>query len=271
MEIVASHPLSAVDDADIVVAPGFDDPHVDPPREYLDAISRAWARGATVVGVCTGTFALAASGITAGRKVTSHWRYTEPLRELHPDTTVVDNVLYVEDGNLLTSAGAGAGIDMFLHLIRTTAGAGAERLAGRDLVAAPTRGGQHRQYVDAPSAPRADLGATRSWALENLDRPLTVDELARHATMSRRTFIRRFGEETGMPPLQWLTLQRVLASRRLLETSDWTVERIAAASGLGSAANFRTTFRRETGQLPSDYRRLHRTTTPPPPGSERIR
>lgn len=255
--IVPTHSLDVLDVADVVVVPGFGDPHLDPPRVYLDAIARADRRGATMVGICTGTFALAASGVTTGRKVTAHWRYTDRLRQLHPGTTVIDNVLYVQDGNLFTSAGAGAGIDVCLHVIRTAFGVAAEVAAGRELIAEPARPGHQPQYVDVLSPPRADLAETRSWALRRLDQPLTVDQLARHAAMSRRTFIRRFGTETGMPPLRWLTLQRVLVARRLLETSDWSVERIAAASGLGTAANFRISFRRETGSLPSDYRRLH--------------
>lgn len=255
--ITPSHPLTVLEAADVVVVPGFGDPHVPPPQVFLDAIARAAERGATIVGICTGTFALAASGITTGRKVTSHWRYTEQLRAQYPGTTVVDDVLYLDDGNILTSAGAGAGIDVSLHLIRRTFGVDAELAAGRELVVEQARPGQQPQYVDLLSPPRADLAGTRSWAMQHLDQPLTVDQLARHATMSRRTFIRRFGEETGMPPLRWLTLQRVLVARRLLETSDWSIERIATASGLGTATNFRASFRRETGSLPSDYRRRH--------------
>lgn len=256
--IVPSHPLAVVDDADVVVVPGFGDPHLPPPNVYLDPIARAARRGATMVGICTGSFALAASGVTDGRKVTTHWRYTEQLRELYPDTTVVDDVLYIEDGNLLTSAGAGAGIDVGLHLIRSTFGVGSELEMGRELIAQPTRPGQQPQYVDVLCPPSADLAETRNWALQRLEQSLTVDQLARHASMSRRTFIRRFGEETGMPPVRWLTLQRVLVARRFLETSDWSVERIAAASGLGTAANLRISFRRETGLLPSEYRRRYR-------------
>lgn len=257
--IVPAHPLSAVDDADVVVVPGFGDPHIPPPAVYLAAIARSAERGATMVGICTGTFALAASGITDDRQVTAHWRYTAQLQELFPRTKVVDNVLYVQDGNLLTSAGAGAGIDLCLHLIRTEFGVNAELAAGREFVAAPVRPGPQPQYLDALSPPGADLADTRSWALQRLGDALTIDELARRSAMSRRSFIRRFREETGMPPLRWLTLQRILVARRLLETSDWSVERIADATGMGTAANFRVIFRRETGSRPSEYRRAHRT------------
>ncbi|MFC0111065.1 GlxA family transcriptional regulator [Kibdelosporangium aridum] len=258
VRIVPSHDITAVDEADIVVLPGFDDPHVPPPDAYLDAIARGFDRGATMVGICTGTFALAASGITAGRQVTAHWQYTAQLQELYPSTKVVENVLFVEDGNLLTSAGAGAGIDLCLHLIRSDFGADAELAAGRRFVAAPARPGPQPQYVDTLTPPGSDLAETRYWAMENLSLPITVDELARRSAMARRTFIRRFREETGMPPMRWLTLQRVLLARRLLETSDWPVDRIADQSGMGTGANFRVLFRRETGLAPSEYRRLHR-------------
>ncbi|MFC0437148.1 GlxA family transcriptional regulator [Kutzneria buriramensis] len=256
--IVPSHPLSAVEEADVVVVPGFGDPHIPPPEPFLDAIARSAERGATVVGVCTGTFALAASGITADRQVTTHWRYTAHLQELFPRTKVVENVLHIQDGNLLTSAGAGAAIDLCLHLIRTDFGVDAELAAGRDIVAGPARPGPQPQYLDVLTPPDADLSDTRGWALQRIAEPLTVDQLARHSAMSRRTFIRRFREETGLPPMRWLTLQRILVARRLLETSDWSVDRIADAAGMGTAANFRVIFRRETGSLPSDYRRAHR-------------
>ncbi|WP_207925914.1 GlxA family transcriptional regulator [Actinocrispum wychmicini] len=255
--IVASHGLAALARADVVIVPGYTDPHLAIADAYLDAIAGSADRGATVVGICTGTFALAASGITTGRQVTTHWRYTAQLRQLYPETTVIDNVLFVQDGNLLTSAGAGAGIDVCLHLIRTDFGVDAERLASKDMVASPARPGPQPQIVDVFSPPGADLEATRVWAVKHLNEPVTVAELARRSSMARRTFIRRFREQTGMPPIRWLTLQRVLLARRLLETSDWSVERIANVTGMGTAANFRAIFRRETGMSPSTYRRLH--------------
>lgn len=259
VQIVPTHDLAAIDETDIVVVPGFDDPHVPPPDEYLDALARSFDRGATMVGICTGTFALAASGITDGRQVTAHWQYTAQLQELYPDTKVLENVLFVEDGNLLTSAGGGAGIDLCLHLIRSDHGVDAEQAAGKRFVAGPVRPGAHPQYIDALTPPRLDLARTRHWAMENLSRQVTVDGLARHSNMARRTFIRRFHDETGMSPMRWLTLQRVLLARRLLERSDWSVDRIADRSGMGTAANFRVLFRKETGLAPSEYRRLHRS------------
>ncbi|HEY0498563.1 MAG TPA: helix-turn-helix domain-containing protein [Kutzneria sp.] len=256
--IVPSHPLSAASDVDMVVVPGFGDPHVPPPDPYLEAIAAAHDRGATVVGLCTGTFGLAFAGIIADRQVTTHWRWVDQLRELFPDTKVVDNVLFIQDGAILTSAGAGAAIDLCLHLIREDFGVDASQAASREAVASPARLGPQPQFTDVLSPPGAGLAATREWALSRLAQPLTVDAMARHAAMSRRTFIRRFSEETGLPPMRWLTLQRILVARRLLETSDWSIDRIADAAGMGSAANFRVIFRRETGSRPSDYRRTHR-------------
>ncbi|RIQ34074.1 helix-turn-helix domain-containing protein [Jiangella rhizosphaerae] len=259
VQIVPSHDLAAIAEADTVVVPGFEDPHIPPPDHYLDAIARSFDRGATTIGICTGTFALAASGITNRRQVTAHWQYTAQLQELYPDTKVLENVLFVEDGHLLTSAGAGAGIDLCLHLIRSDFGVDAELAAGKSFVAAPARPGAHPQYVDALTPPRSDLAETRYWAMENLSLPITVDQLARRSAMARRTFIRRFREETGMAPMRWLTLQRVLLARRLLEKSDWSIDRIADQSGMGTGANFRALFRKETGSSPSEYRRLHRS------------
>ncbi|MCE7011041.1 helix-turn-helix domain-containing protein [Kibdelosporangium philippinense] len=258
VRIVPTHDIAGVDEADTVVLPGFDDPHIPPPDEYLDVIARGFDRGATMVGICTGTFALAAAGITAGRQVTAHWQFTAQLQDLYPSTKVIENVLFVEDGNLLTAAGGGAGIDLCLHLIRSDFGVDAELTAGKSFVAAPARPGPQPQYVDTLTPPGSDLAETRYWAMENLSSLITVDSLARRSAMARRTFIRRFGEETGMPPMRWLTLQRILLARRLLETTDWSVDRIAAQSGMGTGANFRVLFRRETGLAPSEYRRLHK-------------
>lgn len=253
--ITATHPLSAAVDADIVVVPGYDEPEVPLPAAYLDAIRESADRGARLLSICTGTFALAAAGVLDGRDATTHWQYAPSLRELHPLVNLIENTLFVEDGKILTSAGAGAGIDACLHVIRTDHGEAAAYEAGKSVIAAPTRRGDQPQYVDVLTPPRSDLSATRAWAMDNLGEPLTILQLAVHAGMPRRTFIRHFETETGLPPMQWVSLQRVLSARRLLETSDWSVDRIAAATGFGSSANFRTHFRREVGTTPTAYRR----------------
>jgi transcriptional regulator GlxA family with amidase domain len=238
--------------ADLIVVPGYEEPEQPLPRPYLDLFADTTAR---LIGICTGTFALAAAGVLDGRDATTHWQYIAPLRRLYPRVNVLENRLFVEDGKVLTSAGAGAGIDACLHVIRTDFGAAAAYEVGKGVVAAPARGGDQQQYVDVLSPPRSDLSATRAWVMEHLGEPITVDRMAAHATMSRRTFIRHFEQETGLAPRRWVVLQRVLSARRLLETSNWTVERIAAATGFNTATSLRATFHREVGTTPSAYRR----------------
>lgn len=255
VEITPTHPLSAVAEADIVVVPGFDRPELALPPAYLDAIRRSAGHGARIVGICTGTFALAAGGILDGRAATTHWQYLSLLRQRYPRVHVVENRLFVEEGKILTSAGAGAGIDACLHLIASDYGAAAAYEVGKGVVAAPARSGDHRQYVDVLAPPRSDLSQTRAWVMENLGEPMTVQQMAAYSNLSRRTFIRHFVTETGLPPMRWVVLQRILCARRLLETSDWSMDRIAAATGFGSGANFRAVFRREVGTTPHAYRK----------------
>lgn len=255
--VVPTHALSDAARADILVVPGYEDPEKPLPEEYLDVIRAGARRNARVVAICTGAFALAASGVLDGRKATAHWRYLTRLHELYPMVDVLENRLFVEDGNILTSAGAGAGIDVCLHLIRADFGAAAAHEAGREVVASPARHGADPQYVDVLTPPRSNLSATRAWAMAHLGEPISVERLARHGGLPRRTFIRHFEQETGLSPMRWVALQRILSARRLLETSDWPVERIAAAAGFGTAANFRSTFRREVGTTPSAYRKVH--------------
>ncbi|WP_197284897.1 GlxA family transcriptional regulator [Sciscionella sediminilitoris] len=257
--VVPTHPLSEAARADIVVVPGYEDPEKPLPEEYLEVLRTGARRDARVVAICTGAFALAASGVLDGRKATAHWRYLDRLRELYPMVEVLENRLFVVDGNVLTSAGAGAGIDVCLHLIASDFGAAAAHEAGREVIASPVRDGTGPQYVDVLTPPRSDLSATRAWAMAHLGEPISVESLARQANLPRRTFIRHFERETGFSPMRWVGMQRILSARRLLATSDWTVERIASATGFGTAANFRTTFRREVGSTPSAYRRAHLT------------
>ncbi|MEV4319712.1 helix-turn-helix domain-containing protein [Actinocrispum sp. NPDC049592] len=241
--------------ADIVVVPGFEEPEKPLPATDLDVIRQSADRGARIVGICTGTFGLAASGVLNGRSATTHWQYVAQLRELYPKVLVLENRLFVEDGKILTSAGAGAGIDACLHMIRSDFGEAAAHDAGKGVVAAPARTGDQLQYVDVLTPPRATLAATRAWVMENIGEPITVQRMAMHSNLPRRTFIRHFENETGMPPMRWVVLQRILSARRLLERSDWSIERIAAATGFGTATNFRTVFRREVGSTPSAYRK----------------
>jgi transcriptional regulator GlxA family with amidase domain len=243
--------------ADIVVVPGYERPEIPLSTAYLDAIRLSAERGARMVGICTGTFAMAASGILDKREVTTHWQYVSQLRSLYPLVKVIENKLFIEDGKILTSAGAGAGIDACLHVIRSDFGAAAAHEASKGIVAAPARNGGQSQYVDVLTPPRSDLSGTRAWVMENIGEPITVQRMAEHSNVPRRTFIRHFEIETGMSPMRWVILQRVLSARRLLEESDWSVEKIAAATGFGTAANFRSVFRREVGTTPSAYRKSY--------------
>ncbi|MFE2034007.1 GlxA family transcriptional regulator [Streptomyces scopuliridis] len=256
-DIRPTHSLSDVECADIVVVPGYGDPHLPVPEDHLKALRIAVERGARVVAICTGVFALAAGGMLKGKAATTHWRHTEQLREMYPGVDVVENRLFVEDGAILTSAGGGAGIDACLHVVQTDFGATAADGVAKDVVFSSVRGANEPQHMDVLIPPRDSLRATRDWAIENIGSSITVQRMADHSLLSRRTFIRRFARETGMPPMQWVALQRVLSARRLLEASDWSVERIAGATGFGTAANFRTIFRREVGVPPTAYRKLH--------------
>ncbi|MGW4485010.1 GlxA family transcriptional regulator [Amycolatopsis sp. NPDC004368] len=255
--ITPTHSLAEVPDADIVIVPGYDEPEAPLDEDFLDAIRLAADRGARVVAICTGAFALAESGVLDGRNATTHWRYLAALRARYPSVRVLENQLFVEDGKILTSAGAGAGIDACLHLIRADFGEAAAYAAGKEIVASPARDGAQPQYVDVLTAPRTNLSDTRSWVMAHIGDPITVGRMAERANLPRRTFIRRFELETGMSPMRWVVSHRILSARRLLETSDWPVERIASATGFGTAANFRVIFRREVGTTPTGYRRLH--------------
>lgn len=257
--LVAQRGLDALAEADTVLVPGFD-PRAHgwpPPRPVLAALRAAHARGARVASICTGAFALGAAGLLDGRRVTTHWRVAARLAELYPRARVDPDVLYVDEGDLLTSAGVAAGIDLCLHLLRRDHGAAAANAAARQTVVAPHRAGGQAQFVEraVPAHDDGGLEATRAWALAHLERPLAVRDLARHACTSERTFARRFRQETGTTPLRWLHAQRIDHARRLLEGSDLAVETVARRCGFGSAAVLRQHFRRATATTPTAYRR----------------
>lgn len=268
-EVRPTHSRAETEYADIVVVPGYEEPLAPVPEEYLEVLRTAARRGARVVAVCTGVFALAAAGILKGKTATTHWRHTDELREAYPEVDVVENRLFVEDGSILTSAGAGAGIDACLHVVQADFGATAADGVAKDVVFSSVRGADEPQYTDGPAPPRDSLRATRDWAVENIGSSITVQRMADHSLLSRRTFIRRFVGETGMPPMQWVARQRLLRARRLLETSDWAVERIATETGFGTSANFRAVFRREVGLAPTAYRKARRAETAPSGGVDR--
>jgi AraC family transcriptional activator FtrA len=253
--------LEAAASADTVIIPGWNTPdrYVDP--ELVAALRTAHARGARIASVCTGAFALAATGLLDGRRATTHWMHADELAERYPAITVDPGVLYVDEGSILTSAGTAAGIDMCLHLVRRDLGAEAANTVARRMVVPPHRDGGQAQFVQTPVPPGAEddtFGPLLVWMAEHLDEPLTVDDLAVRAKVSPRTFARRFVELTGTTPIQWLLSQRVLRARALLETTDLPVERIAHECGFSTGAGLRTHFQRTVGASPLSYRRAFR-------------
>ncbi|MGW4894596.1 GlxA family transcriptional regulator [Kitasatospora sp. NPDC004240] len=227
------------------------------PPALIAELRRAARAGARMVSLCTGAFALAAAGILDGRRATAHWEHTAELARRHPAVTVDDRVLYVDDGDVLTSAGAAAGLDLCLHIVRRDLGAHIANQLARRLVVPAHRPGGQAQFVDlsVPATDDDSLAPVLEWALANLERPLTVEDLARRARMSPRTFFRRLQAATGTTPLQWLLDQRLARARTLLEATDLPVERIGERSGLGSATNLRRHFTARVGVTPTDYRR----------------
>ncbi|MET9255488.1 helix-turn-helix domain-containing protein [Streptomyces sp. NPDC003717] len=253
-----AHGLAALAWADLVFLPGYRLPDRDtPPPAVLAALVAARERGARLAAISTGAFALAATGLLDGRRATTHWHYTRALAERYPRVRVDPNVLFVDEGGVLTSAGAASGIDLCLHILRGDLGVAAANHAARRLVAAPYRSGGQAQYVprSVPEPLGERFAATREWALHRLGEPLGLDVLARHAAVSPRTFSRRFAEDTGHTPMQWVLRARVDRARELLERSGRGVEQIAAEVGLGTGANLRLHFQRVLGTSPSEYRR----------------
>ncbi|MGV9451549.1 GlxA family transcriptional regulator [Streptomyces sp. NPDC003635] len=253
-----AHGLEALEWADIVFVPGYRHPdREDPPQPVVDALTAAHTRGARLAAISTGAFALAATGLLDGKRATTHWHYARALADRHPLVKVDENVLFVDEGSVLTSAGAASGIDLCLHILRGDLGVAASNHAARRLVAAPYRSGGQAQYVprSVPEPLGEHFAATREWALHRLGEPLTLDLLARQAGVSARTFSRRFVEETGYTPMQWVMRARIDLARELLERSQRSVEQIAADVGLGTGANLRLHFQRILGTTPSEYRR----------------
>ncbi|MGW4896203.1 GlxA family transcriptional regulator [Kitasatospora sp. NPDC004240] len=258
--VATSAGLEALRDADTVIVPGYQDPEAPVPAAALSALRAAHARGARLVSICTGAFALAAAGLLDGRPATTHWQDAAALQRRYPRIDVRPNRLYVDDGDILTSAGVTAGVDLCLHIIRGDHGAAAANARARGLVAPPQRSGGQAQFIDRfrPDTRGEGLAEVRAWMLGNLAHRQSVDELAGRAHMSRRTFIRRFQQETDTSPMAWLTAARIDWARELLETTTTPVEQVARLSGLGSPAAFRAAFHRHVGTSPADYRATFR-------------
>ncbi|MBO4204909.1 helix-turn-helix domain-containing protein [Micromonospora echinofusca] len=255
------HGLDAFAAAQTVIVPGVPDVDVGPSPRLVDALHRAHRRGARIVSICSGAFALAGAGLLDGRRATTHWRYADRLRQRHPAVDVDPGVLYVDHGDVLTGAGSAAGLDLCLHLVRQDHGATVANAVARRLVAQPHRSGGQAQFIEAPLATGAGedrIALSMAWALANLGTPITLRALAERATMSTRSYLRHFTRVTGTPPVRWLVNQRVQASLALLEHSDTPVEEVARMVGFESAVTFRHHFRRTVHTSPSAYRRAFR-------------
>ncbi|MEV0027998.1 helix-turn-helix domain-containing protein [Nocardia sp. NPDC050793] len=253
--------LDGLSGADTVIVPGVADPTAPPSPAIADALRRAAAAGTRIASICTGTFPLAATGLLSGLRATTHWAATDALARAHPDITVDPDVLYVDNDQILTSAGAAAGLDLCLHLIRRDYGSAVAADAARLSVMPLEREGGQAQFIiqSLPPTPRGSaLEPLLMWLQDNLSRNLTLPEIAAEAGTSTRTLLRQFREQTGTTPLRWLHRARVHRAQHLLETTDHTVERIGAQAGFGSPTAFRDRFKRTTGVSPDTYRRTFR-------------
>ncbi len=255
--VEAKHELSLLAEADLIVVPGWKGASVPVPGPLCEALRRAYDRGTRVMSICSGVFVLAAAGLLAGRRATTHWRYAETLAAAYPDVTVDPDVLFVEDGQVLTSAGSAAGLDLGLHVIRQDHGARAASAVARRLVLPAQRDGGQRQFVPHPEPHRrtgACLANLQDRVRAALDEAWSVDRMARLAAVSPRTLARRFADEAGTTPLAWLTATRVSRAAELLEDGMLPLPDVAAACGFGSVETFRREFRRAMGVPPVRYR-----------------
>jgi len=258
--VIAPYGLEELEDADLVALPAttwrgeYD-------QRILEALRKAHERGAILLTVCSGAFVLGEAGLLDGRCCATHWRYADKFRKQFPAAKLDADVLFVDDGDIITSAGTAAGIDACLHLVRRELGSAVATRIARRMVVPPQRDGGQRQYVEVPvpESSGESLQPVLDWMVDNLTTEHTVPELARRAQMSDRTFARRFVAETGTTPLKWVTTQRVLHARTLLEQTKLGVEQIASESGFGTAALLRHHFRRVVGVPPQDYRRTFQT------------
>ncbi|MFI6577421.1 GlxA family transcriptional regulator [Nocardiopsis sp. NPDC050513] len=259
--IAVEHGPEILAAADTVVIPSFDATRLT--REPSPAVTEALATvapGTRLVSICTGAFVLAGAGLLDGRPATTHWRLADVFRAWYPAVDLDADVLFVDDGDVLTSAGAASGVDLCLHLVRRDHGSEVANRAARVCVVPPWRDGGQAQYIErpVPEDPGHGTAATRQWALERLHTPLTLPELAGHARMSLRTFARRFNEEVGLSPGRWLIQQRVLRARHLLESTDLPVDEIAGLVGFATGTSLRQHLRAAIGVSPLAYRRTFR-------------
>lgn len=256
IQVLADGGMELLTEARTIIIPGWRDRSAAVPEELLDALRRAHARGARLLSICSGVFVLAATGLLDAHGATTHWRYTDELAERFPNILVDPDVLYVDSGQLITSAGSAAGIDACLHLVARDFGTQVANSVARRLVMSPQRSGGQAQFIPTPvsPAPRSDLSRVMQWARERLHEPLEVRDLASEAAMSERTFLRRFSEASGQSPKTWLQHERLGRARELLESTDQNTEQIAQRCGYRSVESFRVAFRSVVGVPPSVYR-----------------
>ena len=249
------HGLEALRHADTIVVPGTSDLNRPIPAAVSSALRKAYERGVRIFSICSGAFVLAEAGLLDGRRATTHWQDAALLAARYPAVRVDPNVLFVDEGQILTSAGIAAGIDLCLHVVLADHGAAVANAIARRLVVPAYRGGGQAQYIEMPiPAPEGStLERTRDWMRRTIGRPLTIKAMAAHAGMSPRNFARRFVEEAGTSPKQWLLHQRVLLARELLEQTDLSIKQVAARTGFGSPLSLRDHFKRNVGVTPADY------------------
>ncbi len=256
IRIIADAGLKTLVCADTIIVPGWLDINDAPPNPLLGALRRAHQRGARIASICSGAFILAAAGLLDGRRATAHWAQTERLSRKYPAIRVDPNVLYIDDGDVLTSAGRAAGLDLCLHIVRKDYGAEVANRVAQRLVIPPHREGGQAQFIPRPVHKSVGdaLAALLAWAQRHLDQELTIASLASQARMSRRTFIRRFEDATGLAPGEWVVQARLSRARELLETTRVAIESVATATGFGSADALRHHFRLRLGTSPVRYR-----------------
>ncbi|WP_315724162.1 MULTISPECIES: transcriptional regulator FtrA [unclassified Bradyrhizobium] len=254
--VEADAPLARLKNARTIIVPGWRDRNERPPERLLRAIAQASARGARCLSICSGVFVLAAAGLLEGRRATTHWRHIPDLKRLYPDISVEEDTLYVDEGNVITSAGSAAGIDACLHLVRRDFGSKVANSVARRLVMPPHRDGGQAQYVAAPiqARPGRTIGEVMDWARARLSQPIAISAMAKRARMSERTFLRRFNESTGSGPAAWLQRERMARARELLEGATLPLADVSAQCGYQSLETFRVAFRRSVGTSPAAYR-----------------